>query len=386
MKIIHCSDLHLGKRPSGTKKFSDARYEDFFRAFASLIDKISILEVDVFIIAGDFFDKREINANILEKTEILLQRLLSRKKGLKIVAIEGNHDVIQNQEDSWLEYLKNKGYMEVYSYKRDFAQKNFFQIEDIRFYPVGYPGFMVDKALEELAEKLSPKEKNIVMVHTGLSGSDTLPGLVSRKILDLFQDKVIYIAAGHIHSFTVYPKENPYFFIPGSLEFTNVPNEKSDKKGAIYFDTDTRVYEFIEIANRKRIRGELFSYEKNLEEEFEAYVQAMNLTGEEFVLIPIQNQKKEYINTDCLEEIASKCGAFKSYFEIKNTSLQGEQLGTDSILSIEEMERALIEDWDVLKKMKNFSSKFSLLKHLHKENDREQFIEVLDQILEEDDL
>lgn len=386
MKIIHCADLHLGKRPSGTKKFSNARYEDFFRAFASLIDRISALEIDVFIIAGDFFDKREINANILEKTEVLLQRLLSTKQGLKIIAIEGNHDVIQSQEDSWLEYLGKKGYMEVYSYKKDFAEKNFFQIEDIRFYPVGYPGFMVDEALKELAEVLSPEEKNIVMVHTGISGSDTLPGLVSTKILDLFQGKAMYIAAGHIHSFTVYPKEDPYFFIPGSLEFTNVPNERADKKGVIYFDTDTREHEFIEIESRKRVRGKIFSYENDLEEEFEAYVRALHLTGEEFLLVSVQNRKKEYINTDVLEEIAMNCGAFKSYFEINNPSFQGEQAETEGILSIEAMEKTLIEGWNILKKVENFSSKFPLLKHLHEEEDREQFIKAFDQILEEDEV
>lgn len=385
MKIIHCSDLHLGKRPSGTKKFAETRYEDFFRAFDALIEKILPLEVDVFLIAGDFFDKKEINANILEKTEALLQKLLQAKKNMRIIAIEGNHDVIQNQEASWLEYLKNKGYMEVYSYKKDFVSKNFFQIEDVYFYPVGYPGFMVDKALEELAEVLSPETKNIVMVHTGVSGSDSLPGLVSTKTLDLFQDKVIYMAAGHIHSFRVYPKENPYFFIPGSLEFTNVPNEKSHQKGAIYFDTDTREYEFLEIPARKRIRGEIFSYESNLEEEFRSYMQKMKLTGEEMLLIPIENQKREYLNTDLLEEIAEEYGAFKSYFEIKLPSLQSGKWEEKQSLGLEEMEKTIIQDWGILQNMESFSSQFSLLKQLHLTGEETQFIEVLDHILEEDE-
>ena len=29
MKILHCSDIHLGKRPFGTKEFSQKRYLDF---------------------------------------------------------------------------------------------------------------------------------------------------------------------------------------------------------------------------------------------------------------------------------------------------------------------------------------------------------------------
>ena len=32
MKIVHCSDIHLGRRPVGGKgEFSDKRYEDYFK-------------------------------------------------------------------------------------------------------------------------------------------------------------------------------------------------------------------------------------------------------------------------------------------------------------------------------------------------------------------
>lgn len=388
MKIIHCSDLHFGKRPSGTKKFSDTRFEDFFLAFEKLIEKISTLEVDVFIISGDLFDKREINANILEKTENLFKKLKSLKEGLKIIAIEGNHDVINTKEDSWLQYLQTKGYIEVYSYKKDFEDKNFFKIEDINFFPVGYPGFMVDNALESLVEKLPVDEKNIVIVHTGISGSDTLPGLVSTKTIDLFKDKVIYIAAGHIHSFTTYPKESPYFFISGSLEFSNVLNEKSDKKGAVYFDTDTKEHKFIEIEHRKRIKAPIFVYKMEYEKEFEEHIKSLNLTGEELLIVPIKNKNNEYINIDRLEEIAIRNGALKAYFDIKTDSLSenfyGENVKNNS-LNIEEIEKNLIKEWDIFKNNNEFSEKFLTLKNLFLNNAEDEFIETFNRILEGDE-
>lgn len=381
MKIIHCSDLHFGKKPNGTKKFSETRFEDFFRAFDSLIEKISGLQVDIFLISGDFFDKKEINANILEKTEALLQKLKQQKPELRIITIEGNHDVIQKEEDSWLEYLSKKGYMEVFSYRKDFIGKNSFQIEDLHFYPVGYPGFMVEEALQELAERLDEKQKNIVMVHTGLSGSDTLPGLVSPKILDLFQGKVLYIAAGHIHSFTSYPKENPYFFVPGSLEFTNIPNEKSNQKGAIYFDTETKEYEWIEVEARKRIRGAVFSYQQDLEEELKTYLQDYSLTGEEMILIPIKNERQEYINVDSLEKIAEGQGALKAFFDIQMRNHFEGNAWKKEYLDLDELEKFFIKDWKEVKSCEALAENFSLLKNLYQNGEEEDFIKVFDKIL-----
>lgn len=385
MKIIHCSDLHLGKRPSGTKKFSDIRFEDFFMAFENLIDRVSTLEVDIFIISGDIFDKKEINPNILEKTENLLKKLKTLKTNLKIIAIEGNHDVISSQEDSWLEYLKAKKYLEVYSYKKDFEDENFFKIEDVNFYPVGYPGSMVDSALEKLSQKLDEKEKNIVIVHTGISGSDTLPGLVSTKTIDLFKDKVIYMAAGHIHSFTTYPKEKPYFFISGSLEFTNILNEKSDKKGAVYFDTDTGEYEFIEILHRKRLRTEIFEYNTEIEEKFKKFLDNIELDGEEILIVPIRNKNNDYINIDRLEEIAIQKGILKIYFEIKIGSFNDKVDMENSTIEIEEIEKELIREWEVLKNKENFADKFALLKNLFLNDNDRDFMEVFDELLEDDE-
>lgn len=384
MKIIHCSDLHLGKRPSGTKKYSDIRFEDFFRAFDDLINKITNLEVDVFIISGDIFDKKEINANILEKTENLLRKLKQLKKDMKIIAIEGNHDIISSKEDSWLEYLKTKGYLEVYSYKKEFEKLNYFKIDDINFYAVGYPGFMVDKVLEELSEKINENEKNIVIVHTGISGSDTLPGLVSTKIIDLFKDKVIYMAAGHIHSFTTYPKEKPYFFISGSLEFSNVANEKSDKKGAIYFDTDTRTFEFIEVEHRKRIKTPTFEFKEDIEKEFEKFLENIEMTGEELLIVPIKNAKNSYINSDRLENIALEKGALKTYFNIKNTFNLTTNLEESESLNKSEFEKMLIKSWGVLKDDNILATNFETLKSLYENSQKDDFMKLFDKVLEED--
>lgn len=387
MKIVHCSDLHLGKRFSGNKDYVKKRYMDFFNAFATFIDKVEEIKPDVCLIAGDIFDKKEINPDILSKTEYLFKRLRDNVKK-DIIAIEGNHDNSRILEESWLEYLQEQNILKVFYYNKDFEEKNYLKIDDINFYPVGYPGFMIDETLTKLSEKLNPQEKNIVIVHTGISGSiNTLPGLVSTSILDLFKDKAIYIAGGHIHSFTTYPKEKPYFFVSGSLEFSNVQNEKSDKKGFILFDTDTLNYEFIELEHRKRIKKD-FSYSNfsNLENEFEDFVKELNLTGEEILVISVSLNNNDYINTENLENIAEKNGALKTHILIKNILNIGAGEENSSDLSIDELEKNLINTWNI-SEIEKFSKSFGRLKELFSNDDRDSFLELLDKTLEvnEDD-
>ena len=387
MKIVHCSDLHLGKRFSGNKDYVKKRYMDFFNAFATFVDKVEEIKPDVCLIAGDIFDKKEINPDILSKTEYLFKRLRDNVKK-DIIAIEGNHDNSRILEESWLEYLQEQNILKVFYYNKDFEEKNYLKIDDINFYPVGYPGFMIDEALTKLSEKLNPQEKNIVIVHTGISGStNTLPGLVSTSILDLFKDKAIYIAGGHIHSFTTYPKEKPYFFVSGSLEFSNVQNEKSDKKGFILFDTDTLNYEFIELEHRKRIKKD-FSYTNfsNLENEFENFVKELNLTGEEILVISVSLNNNDYINIENLENIAEKNGALKTHILIKNILNIGASEENNSDLSIAELEKNLINTWNI-SEIEKFSKSFGRLKELFSNDDRDSFLELFDKTLEvnEDD-
>ena len=387
MKIVHCSDLHLGKRLSGTKDYVTKRYMDFFNAFATFVDKVKEIKPDVCLIAGDIFDKKEINPDILSKTEYLFKKLRDNVKK-DIIAIEGNHDNSRILEESWLEYLQEQNILKVFYYNKDFEEKNYLKIDDINFYPVGYPGFMIDEVLTKLSEKLNPQEKNIVIVHTGISGgTNTLPGLVSTSILDLFKDKSIYIAGGHIHSFTTYPKEKPYFFVSGSLEFSNVQNEKSDKKGFILFDTDTLNYEFIELEHRKRIKKD-FSYTNfsNLENEFENFVKELNLTGEEILVISISLNNNDYINTESLENIAEKNGALKTHILIKNILNIGASEENNSDLSIDELEKNLINTWNI-SEIEKFSKSFGRLKELFSNDDRDSFLELFDKTLEvnEDD-
>ena len=286
------------------------------------------------------FDKKEISPDILSKTENLFKELRSYVKK-EVIAIEGNHDNSKSFRRFLVRIFAWTISFKSFYFNKNFEEENYLKIEDINFYPVGYPGFMIDEALKKLSEKLNSDEKNIVIVHTGISaGENTLPGLVSTSILDLFKDKAIYVAGGHIHSFSTYPKEKTFLFVPGSLEFSNVQNEKSDRKGFILFDTDSLEYEFIELEHRKRVQKNfIYNDSTNIEAEFEAFVKELNLTGEEILVISIGIKNSEYINLENLENIAENNGALKTHILIKNILSIGNSEEGTSDLSIEELEK-----------------------------------------------
>ena len=69
MRLLHCSDLHLGRRPVGGKgEFSEKRYLDYFNAFEQCVDIAIREKVDLFIMSGDIFDRKEIVPEVLEKS------------------------------------------------------------------------------------------------------------------------------------------------------------------------------------------------------------------------------------------------------------------------------------------------------------------------------
>lgn len=387
MKILHCSDIHLGKRPFGTKEFSQKRYLDFFNAFEQSADRGIEKKVDVFLITGDLFDKKELSPDTLDRCEKVFLKL--KNNNIQVLLIEGNHDNISGYDEinSWLGYLERKEYVRRGKYKASNEGYDFekITIEDVNFYGVGYPGFAVDEVLEKLSENLDENEKNIVMVHTALGGSEFLPGLVNTDIIKKFKDKVIYMAGGHLHSFVSYPKDKPYFFIPGSTEFWNVLNEKNNSKGVIIFDTDTLEYEFSELSPRKRIEKE-FIYEGDILQEFEEFTKALELTGEELVIVNVKLKDSGYINVNELEKILESNGALKGYIKLRYpNSIFDRNLGEEGYYSVRDVEKEIINQWEEFSDAEKVTAYLQKFKEYQEENDREKdFFELFDAMLEEE--
>ena len=60
MKILHCADIHLGRRPvGGVGDYSNKRYDDYFKAFGGAVDTAIAEQIRVVLISGDLLDRKE---------------------------------------------------------------------------------------------------------------------------------------------------------------------------------------------------------------------------------------------------------------------------------------------------------------------------------------
>ena len=85
MKMIHLSDLHLGKRVNEFSMLEDQEY--ILRGILRIIDAE---QPDCVLIAGDVYDKSVPSGDAVRLFDDFLVRLASRK--LPVMVISGNHD------------------------------------------------------------------------------------------------------------------------------------------------------------------------------------------------------------------------------------------------------------------------------------------------------
>ena len=85
MKLIHLSDLHLGKRVNEYSMLEDQEY--ILKKILNIIDEE---DPDAVLLAGDIYDKSVPSAEAVRLFDDFLYQLASRK--LQVFVISGNHD------------------------------------------------------------------------------------------------------------------------------------------------------------------------------------------------------------------------------------------------------------------------------------------------------
>ena len=85
MRLIHLSDLHLGKRVNGFSMLEDQRY--ILKEILRIIDEE---RPDAVLISGDVYDKAVPSAEAVLLLDEFLCRLAQRK--IPVLMISGNHD------------------------------------------------------------------------------------------------------------------------------------------------------------------------------------------------------------------------------------------------------------------------------------------------------
>lgn len=399
MKILHCSDIHLGRKPVGSafSEYSIQRYEDYFRSFANLIDFSIDAETDLVMIAGDLFDRKELSPDVLERTEKLLGRLKGSE--IKIVAIEGNHDRILSFEgNSWLEYLSREGLLILLRPSvRENGEISFPEwngtsggkvtIDGTNFYGMGYQGFSFPEYFKALGSLLEPGEKNVVLAHTGIGDPALLPGTVSKETLEPLRSKCDYIAGGHTHRRYELRNAGMNFFVPGSLEYWDLG--ETPPKGFFLYDTDTGAVDFHESLKRTKIDAGL-DLQSGTPEEFDREFGKLleNQTIEQgciyrlAVSIPFGTFFE--INPSRIEKELEAAGAIKGSVTVSFAKEGYSEKQGESPVIIEETEKEVIKKHEDLGRYaEKIAKALSGLKATHEKKDAEESLKVIDALFEE---
>ena len=85
MKLLHISDLHIGKRVNAFSMLEDQKY-----ILQQILAIANEQQVDGVMIAGDIYDKSVPSAEAVQVFDWFLTELADQKK--QVYAVSGNHD------------------------------------------------------------------------------------------------------------------------------------------------------------------------------------------------------------------------------------------------------------------------------------------------------
>lgn len=212
MKIMHLSDLHLGKR---VNEFS--MLEDQIYILNEIINIIDEQKPKVIILAGDIYDKPIPPAEAVEIFDNFLYKL--SKRNLYVFIISGNHDSAERIAFGSRLFDKSGIYLSpVYNGKilpipvdDECGDINFYMLPFIK--PVHVRRFFPDAPISTYTDALNTvitdmdidnTKRNILITHQFVTGSsrteseDVSVGGSDNVDSDIFKD-FDYVALGHIH-------------------------------------------------------------------------------------------------------------------------------------------------------------------------------------------
>ncbi|HYH85732.1 MAG TPA: exonuclease SbcCD subunit D [Pyrinomonadaceae bacterium] len=249
IKFLHLSDVHLGCRRYNLEE----RTKDFFHSWHDVIVKHAVPnEVDFVLIAGDFFDRRNIDPQTMNHALLGLQILKDAR--IPVVAIEGNHDRHDNiTVYSWMRSFSQAGFLALLEPVSDEQSPvsfepwdeqartgSYIDIKGARIYGSHWYGTSANAAMNLLSDALRRSRDenlfNILMLHTDVEGQlnrPMIPALSVEKLKEL-RALVDYVALGHTHK--RFELEN-WAFNPGSLEACSI-DEYREERGLYLVEVD----------------------------------------------------------------------------------------------------------------------------------------------------
>jgi exonuclease SbcD len=207
VKLFHVADVHLGRRRM-EGRLPDS---DLAAAFWYVAEKAIEEKADVFLIAGDLFDRPMVEPPHLRQAQEVLGRL--KVNGIPVIAIEGNHDraFIHSEEPTWIQFLAEDDLLMVLRTTFDASGPVLTQWDPgrkagawldfggIRFVGAGYLGAATPYKVRQLVARLESDKTHVLLLHAGPDYFVGEGGGFSLSDLQELNEKTCYLALGHIH-------------------------------------------------------------------------------------------------------------------------------------------------------------------------------------------
>ncbi len=167
MKLFHAADIHLGRRRL------DGRLpdSDFADAFEHIARAAIEGKADVFLLAGDLFDRAQVEPPHLRQAQATLERL--RAAGIPVIPIEGNHDKasLHFSEATWLDFLADDGLLRLLKPRFDASgailDGAICDLGGVRFVGAGYLGAATPAKVRQILERLEAGRDHVLLLHAG---------------------------------------------------------------------------------------------------------------------------------------------------------------------------------------------------------------------------
>ncbi len=246
-RFLHFADCHLGYWQYNNRQ----RYNDFGRAFVSVIEAARAEQVDFVLLAGDLFHKRSIEALTLNQAMHGLERL--KAAGIPCIAVEGNHELAYHDERlGWVEMLATRqllvllqpkfadGVLHLSPYTNR-AGSYYDPVPGVRVHGLKYAGSITDQLVQRYAEALAAQPKDdihysIFLTHAGVEGVLPDQGGLSLRQWGVLRPHIDYLALGHIHKPYTF---DDWIYNPGSLESCAISETEWVERGYYLVEIDT---------------------------------------------------------------------------------------------------------------------------------------------------
>lgn len=212
MRLIHLSDLHLGKRVNEFSMLEDQQY-----ILTEILNIIDAQKAHAVIIAGDIYDKSVPSAEAVELFDDFLVRLSARK--LQVLVISGNHDSperiafgsrLMDKSGIYLSPVYD-GHVSPVTLNDEYGPLNFYLLPFLK--PSHVRRYFPDQEIESYTDamriavdemQIDKAQRNILITHQFVTGAqrteseDISVGGTDNVDASVFED-FDYVALGHIH-------------------------------------------------------------------------------------------------------------------------------------------------------------------------------------------